>query len=147
MIGWLTIIIPVVVIPIAMLLFTLSRWQTNQFDRRVDKRIGDSYPRFVRFVNSISGSLTLAIAISAVVLFLCSAGLAITYVDSVSFVKKYEAITVEYQLRSKNFNNLERAALFQSAADMTGQAAVLQYWDKYFDPFITDDVNDLKPIR
>ena len=64
-----------------------------------------------------------------------------------SFIAKYEVTVTEYKIRSDTFSMPERVAAFNHAMNLTAEAAVFQYWDMYFDPFIPDKINQLKPIR
>ena len=131
MLGWLLIFMLVVIIVIGIIFYSIS----------------DRQHKFARFINGIDGYIVTTVAVSAFLLVIVIAGVAIEQTKSISFVKKYEAMYTEYGKRADNFNSLERIALFKSAAEMIGEAAVYQYWNKHFDPFINDSVNNLKPIR
>jgi len=148
MIGWLLLIIPAVIVLVTVSMKIIADRQESKYNAlKYEIRKTAQYPKFLKFANSVEGFIiTMMIVCTFIFIILCT-GVGIEQIGSISFVKKYEAISAEYDNRADSFNSLERIALFKSAAEMTGEAAVLQYWNKYFDPFITDDVNNLKPMR
>lgn len=127
MIGWIILFIPTAVI-IIYISFVVDN--TSVLSRTKTHNGANT-----SMVISVSALLLLGL------IFVCS------HVRIINFMEKYEAVSIEYKIRIDTFDKYERAALFSHAVDLTAEAAVYRFWDKYFDPFVPDSIHELKPIR
>ena len=141
MLGWFIILVPTVIIVIYIILAIILGYNRKRYHRadNLNKVLTFLYKNESRFFTATSFSI-ICIIIMALTM-LCS------HMESRGFIAKYEGVAAEYQIRSNTFSMPERVAAFNYAIDLTAEAAVFQYWNKYFDPFIPDKINQLKPIR
>lgn len=130
----LTILIPILIVVLSILgLYTTDKWM-------------DRWPRWEIRLATICGW---SLGIGAIY---CLAMLAIginVYFDSRIFVKQFEAAERSVvNLRLSN-HKYEGAAAVISIVEMNGKLAEWKYWNSIFicDPWATDKIEDLKPIK
>ena len=122
MIGWLLLFIPVVVVLITSLMEIIAARQKSKYNALEYKiKNKTQYPKFLKFVNSVGGFIITMMVVCTFIFVILCIGVGIEQTESISFVKKYEAISAEYDNRADRFTGLERIALFKSAAEMTGE--------------------------
>lgn len=141
MLGWFIVLIPTAIIIMYTILAIILGYNIDDYyaGKKINVVLTFLYTCKATFYGTTVFSMICIVVIGIVML--CS------HVESRSFIVKYKGVTTEYKIRQNTFSVPERIALFNYAVDLTAEATVHQYWDKYFDPFIPDEIHNLKPIR
>lgn len=157
MLGWFIVLVPTVIIVIDAILSTILRSNKTKYNAEHGKfreeeiagTLGKRHRlhKILRFLYYYESRFFATTIISMVCMVVIVLAIFCNQMKTRSFIAKYENVATEYEIRSDTFSALERAAAFNYAIDLTAEASVYRYWDKYFDPFIPDEVNNLKPIR
>ena len=141
MLGWFIVLVPTAIIVMYTILAIILGYNRGVYRTAKETNVVLTflYNREPTFYGATVFSIICMIVIA--IAMLCS------HMESRSFIAKYEGVAAEYKIRSNTFSMPERVAAFNYSTNLTAEAAVFQYWDRYFDPFIPDKVNQLKPIR
>jgi hypothetical protein len=127
-----------------------ERWSALPYKDRIYKGEGANYPKLCKFINKYKGMMDVTAVALAFVFFFGSIFIGVGYCSNLSFIKRYNAVYVMFESRG-SFTDLERAAIFNKAADYNAERVELRYWNKAFfgiaDPAIPDEIEDLKPIQ
>jgi hypothetical protein len=141
------------------LAFHTSKMEKEYYKKRDNKKDkkyntdsnGKYYPKLCKFYNGIDTGCNITSTLVVLVLFFWLMFMAAGQYCSISFIKQYESVAADYTSRKENFNDIERAAIFTKATEMNARLAALKFQNEacfgIFDPFVTDDINKLQPIR
>lgn len=130
--------------------YTSDRLDKKWYDLPYEKRKTEQYPRICTFMRNQNDRMDFLAVIVAFMLFIGIIVTSVGYCTHLSFIKRYNAVYVMFESRG-SFTDLERAAVFNKAADYNAERVELLYWNKAFfgiaDPAIPDEIEDLKPIQ
>lgn len=141
MLGWIIVLVPTAIIVINIILSIVLGYNRKKYYR------ADKLNKVLTFLYKCESRVSGATAVSIICMIVIAIAMLCSHMESRGFIAKYEGAVAEYKIRSDTFNMPERVAAFNYAMNLTAEAAVFQYWNKHFDPFVPDRVDQLKPIR
>ena len=150
MLGWFIVLVPTAIIIINIILSIVLEYNRDEY--RIANVRGVSEPPYkfskvLRFLYDCESKVSGATTVSIVCIIIIAIAMLCSHMETRGFIAKYEGVAAEYKIRSDTFSMPERVAAFNYAMSLTAEASVFQYWNKHFDPFVPDRVDQLKPIR